>query len=295
MSKNKYISLSVLMIMTVFSVANMVLAEDGGDKPQGNFRMGPRMDGGPQRMGQGQSNFNKDVKREDFKGGMGVGMANGVKPVVLGKVDSISGTTLTVSSRGFDKKTATTTYTVDASNAKVSKENATSTVASITVGDNVMILGTITGNNVVATVIRDGKGGMMPGGEGKSDGKGRPSMFQGNGQPVVAGNVAAVSGSTITIKNESDTTYTVDATNAKVLKGNATSTVADIVVGDHVVVQGTVNGTSITATSVFDQVKKPDGQRGDDKGGENNGDKNNSEKPGFFGKMKGFFGRMFGF
>ena len=48
----------------------------------------------------------------------------------------------------------------------------------------------------------------------------------------------------------------MDATNAKIYKGSATTTVSvsDIAMGDTVMVQGTVSGTSVTATVIRDGV-----------------------------------------
>jgi len=75
--------------------------------------------------------------------------------------------------------------------------------------------------------------------------------------PGVAGTVSAVSGTTITVTGKNNTSYTVDVTNAKILKGNqgaapSTISVSDIKVGDMVGVQGTISGTSVTATQVMD-------------------------------------------
>ena len=42
-------------------------------------------------------------------------------------------------------------------------------------------------------------------------------------------------------------------TNATVVKDNATSSISAIASGDNVIVQGTVNGTAVTASSVIDQ------------------------------------------
>ena len=92
--------------------------------------------------------------------------------------------------------------------------------------------------------------------------------------PVVAGKVVSVSGSMLTVSGhatlhmmntanqvttqEATTTYTVDASAAKILKfgkGIASSTpisVSDIVSGDSVVVIGTLTGTSVTASTVVD-------------------------------------------
>jgi hypothetical protein len=95
--------------------------------------------------------------------------------------------------------------------------------------------------------------------------------------------VASVSGNTLTITNVSNVTYTVDASSAKIVKGNATSTISNISAGDRVIVQGAVNGTAITASSVVDQGIMPVATNST----QNNG--------GFFGAMGRFFHRMFGF
>jgi hypothetical protein len=189
-------------------------------------------------------------------------------PGIAGTVTAINGTSLTVSSRGFMGREATTTpattitYTVDASNATVMKNNATSTVSAIAVNDTVFVQGTITGTNVVATKVFDGRvpGNMIPhgtnpGGPRMPVGSTTPQFqFQGNGQPIVGGTVSVISGNTITITNSGSTTYTVDATNAKIEKrGIATSTISNISTGDHLLVQGAVNGTAITATTIIDQ------------------------------------------
>ncbi len=84
---------------------------------------------------------------------MGVGM-----PAVVGKVTAVDGMMLTVLGRG-PKSTATTTFSVDATNAKVlKKEVGTTTVASIKTGDMVFVTGTISDTSVIAKLILDGIG-----------------------------------------------------------------------------------------------------------------------------------------
>ncbi|MEI6490638.1 MAG: hypothetical protein WCO16_02645 [bacterium] len=67
-----------------------------------------------------------------------------MKPAVVGSVLSISGTSITLSGRVAPGNNATTTFNVDASNAKVFKNRATSTVSSITTGDMLFVQGTVT-------------------------------------------------------------------------------------------------------------------------------------------------------
>lgn len=211
-----------------------------------------------------------------------------IRPGVFGTVASVSGNTLTVTSTGRmgfrASTTPTTTYTVDATNAVVMKNNATSSVSSIVVGDMVSVQGTVTGTNVVATKINDGlvRGKGTPGQPNPNGGQ-NLSGIVGNGEPVVAGTISTITGSTITITNKSNVAYTVDATNAKISKGNASSSISNLTVGDSVLVQGTVNGNSITATTVLDQTNPSSTST------------NNQGPKGFFGGIGQFFMHLFGF
>lgn len=95
------------------------------------------------------------------------------------------------------------------------------------------------------------------------------------------GSVSVVSTSTLTVTS-SNITYTVDVTTAKILQANnASSTISNITVGDKVLVQGTVNGTSITASSVIDQNQS------------NPASKNKVQ--GFFKSIGSFFSKWFRF
>jgi hypothetical protein len=215
------------------------------------------------------------------------------RPGVFGTVSVISGDSLTVTSKGFgSSNAAATTYTVDATNAAVTKAGAASTLASVSVGDVVAVQGTVSGTSVTATTIRDGisartgKPGMM--GNTKMGERGMGSttpILQGNGQPVVGGTVTAVSGSTITITNASNVTYTIDATNAKIVKGGSASTVSSVAVGDNLVIQGTVNGSSVTAATITDQAAASAGTAGSQSQGHG----------GFMNAVGGFFHKLFGF
>lgn len=219
--------------------------------------------------------------------GLGWGSKNRIQPGVFGTVSAISGNTITVTSKFRPKRnsTATTTaYTVDASNATVTKNGSSSSVSNIAVGDIIMVQGTVSGTQVTAKTIRDNTPGQQKEFGGK--GKGAP-LIQGNGQPVVSGNVTTISGTTVTITNKSNITYTVDASNAVIQNGNATSTISSIVIGDNVIIQGTVNGTSVTASSIIVQKASAN----------SNESSTESSKPrsGFIGGIFGFFQHIFGF
>jgi hypothetical protein len=181
------------------------------------------------------------------------------RPEVLGTVTAISGSTITVKDlRG----NTGTIYTVNATNAIVIKNGVTSTVSAIAENDTISVQGVENGTTITATKINDG---LTP--KEKSDEMGKKlgnennlnnPMIVGDGSPIIAGTVATVSGNTITIKNKSNVVYTIDATNTKVqVSGNTVGTVANIAVGDNIIAQGTINGTSVTASLIIDQKPKP--------------------------------------
>ena len=67
--------------------------------------------------------------------------------------------------------------------------------------------------------------------------------------------MSAISGNTLTVTTaQGGVTYTVDVSSAVIKKDNATSSVSNITVGDKVVVQGAVSGSSVTASSVIDSA-----------------------------------------
>jgi hypothetical protein len=233
-------------------------------------------------------------------GGRGSAVAGQRAPGVFGTVTAISGSTITLSSKGFGRNASSTsavaaTYTVDASSATVMKGGATSAVSAIAVGDTLMVQGAVSGTSVTATKISDGLPKGMP--QGMQGVRGmasstRPAMasIQGNGEPVVGGSVTAISGDTLTVTNKSNVTYSVDATNATIIKMGATSTVSSIATGDNVIAQGSVNGNSVTASSVIDQgAAKTPPSSGSGSGPAPRG------VAGVFGAIGGFFQHLFGF
>jgi hypothetical protein len=111
--------------------------------------------------------------------------------------------------------------------------------------------------------------------------------------PGVFGKVTAVNGVTITIlggrPTGTQTTFTVDASNAIVIKNATTSSVGNIAVGDVIVAQGTVNGTSVATTRIIDGVMPgrgklmmgfPGGKFGDASGTHEMGDTTSSRERG---------------
>ena len=152
-----------------------------------------------------------------------------------------------------------------------------------------MVQGTVNGTTVTAKNIFDGK--MILRGQADQVGQDQNKQgntFTGNGQPLVGGTVTSISGSIVSITNRGNTTFTVDATNAKVTKQGTASALSNISVGDTLLVQGAVNGNSITANSVEDQ-----GVATAPQAVSNTTTAPAQNNPGFFGRIKGFFSRFF--
>ncbi len=162
-------------------------------------------------------------------------------PHVDGTITAINGSTITITA---DANHGGGTYTIDASNATFMKAGATATISDFAVGENVWAMGTVSDNTVVATNVSDGS--RM--GKGFGFGHGR--------EHGVMGTVASVNGTTITVNGKDGQTYTVDAGNATVHK-MITTTVSDIAVGDTVGVQGTISGTSVSATDIASGIPTP--------------------------------------
>lgn len=199
---------------------------------------------------------------------------------------------------------STTIYTVDATNATIYKGSATTTVSvgDIAVGDKVIVQGTVTGTSIAATVIRDGvfpapgMGGRRFFGRGASSTPSGTSPIQGNGEPVVGGSVTNVSGTIITVTNASNVTYTIDAASTTIIKNGTSTTIGDIALGDNLIVQGTVNGNSVTASSIIDQGVRTSSTNASSSASHGNGGLGfGGAIGGFFGAIGGFFQHLFGF
>ena len=116
--------------------------------------------------------------------------------------------------------------------------------------------------------------------------------------PAVFGTVSVINGTTLSVTSKaSKNSFTVDASNATVMKNNATSTLGSVTVGDTVVVMGTVSGTNVTATSIRDGVMgtrgtpetRPEGMAS------STNNPQNTKHVGFFGSIGQFFTHLFGF
>ena len=233
-------------------------------------------------------------------GGGRMGMGQGQQmPGVAGKVTAVDVTDNAITVQGM--RNSTTSYNVNVSGAVIIKNNATTTISSVSVGDTVMVRGTVSGTSVTATSVRDGAfgpGGLgrpwngsgamptgtFPGGRGFHMPSGTPPYASGTrpmAPPTISGTIASVNGSILTVTGNNGTTYTVDASNATLVKkGSATSSISTINVGDNVQIEGNVSGTAITATAIFDNVAQ---------------NSSSGSFPGFIGVIRSFLSNLFHF
>jgi|GEM_PF-2289633 hypothetical protein len=194
--------------------------------------------------------------------------ANFAPPAVRGTVASISGTTITLTGSNG------TTYSVDAGNATLTEMSVVSgsrptttaiTLAQVNAGDTLTVLGTASGSSITASRIIDGAlPAASAGFGGKNSGKSRqatkvsPAITNTTSVSTISGTVASpVSGESISLTASNGTGYTVDATNAKILrKYGATMAVTDIQTGDSLSVRGTVSGSTVAAATIRDNSQQ---------------------------------------
>lgn len=164
------------------------------------------------------------------------GMMGGFGDGVHGTITAINGTTLTVVDRDG------TSHTVDASKATVHTHrdrdtgDTNASVSMLAVGDEIGVRGTVDGTNITATDIMSGARGHDRGG-----------MRGGRG---VMGEVTKVDGNTITVEGRNGKTYTVNATEAEVLR-TVEGSVSDIKEGSRIGIHGDVDGTTVTAERIM--------------------------------------------
>lgn len=212
-----------------------------------------------------RENRQGEVEREDRRGEKeddrpGIRMMVGQG--ITGTVTAVSATTITVNGK---HASTTGSFVVDVATSKFFKNSATTTLASILVGDNVFVQGKVTGTSAIAVAVYDGK---LPAAlqkveirkeerkENRQEKRENRIADRIKGSAIL-GIVTSVNGSTIMVDGKmgtstATTTYTVDTTNAKIFKDKATTTVSAILTGDKVLVEGTVSGTSVTANFIYD-------------------------------------------
>jgi len=178
---------------------------------------------------------------------------------VIGIVSSVSGSSITLISKD---RQATSTFAVDATNATVTKAGATSSLSAIQTGDTLLVRGSVTGTNVVATKIIDGLPVMKHNGKAGKSGRNASSSAAMKNRPAF-GSVTAVNGGSFTLQTKAfkgrkaastpALALTVNTSSTTVFKKDGqTATLADLASGQNIMVIGTRDstGTMITASRV---------------------------------------------
>jgi len=75
---------------------------------------------------------------------------------LIGEITDIDDDTITMTSKFGTSTTEEKTFTVDASNAEIKIDNATSTISDLSDGDTILVEGKIDGTTITATMIRKG-------------------------------------------------------------------------------------------------------------------------------------------
>lgn len=161
-------------------------------------------------------------------------LSTDVQVSLMGKVTALSGTNITVLGNNGSS------YVIDASSAKlVRRYGGTMTVADIQVNDQVFVQGTLVGASIKAKAIENF------------------SLQARNG--AFSGTVQSVSGNSFVLKSQNRGMQTVlTSVNTKFLKNGAAATLADVVVGATVHVDGIWNNTNnnVMANKVRVTVKQ---------------------------------------
>jgi len=187
--------------------------------------------------------------------------------MMVGKGITGTVTAVTASSITVDGKHASTTgvFTVDVTGAKFFKNSATTTLSSILVGDTVFVEGRVSGSSATAVAVYDGKlplalqKAQIMREEKKDDWREKredriADHVRGS---AILGIVTNINGNILIVDGKmgtstATTTYTVDATNSKIFKDKATTTISAILTGDRVLVEGSISGTNVTANYIFE-------------------------------------------
>jgi hypothetical protein len=236
MKKRKYLITSSLLAASLFTISPALAATT----TQGIITSQPAIAG---------TATEKDSRKKNGGGG------------AVGTVSAINGTSITLAGKNG------TTYTVDVTNAKITKAKSVIQPSGIAVGDTLFVGGTLSGTSITAKVVMDG----VLEGSGAHHAAGQRGNFS-------IGTVSAINGSsfTISIKGRQHATttpavaasFTVNTTSSTTFKeGGQASSLSSLTIGQYVAITGTkdaaaetidaskVNILTVTSTRAFGRNK----------------------------------------
>lgn len=171
---------------------------------------------------------------EGRRGGQGFGRGIG------GEIKSISGDTLTLTTRDGNTATVKTS-----SETRFMKDGQAAKLSDFKVGDHVMVRGESTGDNAwKAEMVGTFRMGM--GGQGGPGGPNMDRMREGLGKEFIAGEVKSIDGTKLVVHGPDGKDYTAQVDeNTSFRRGRESITFPDIKVGDRVGGRGKVNGDGV--------------------------------------------------
>lgn len=198
--------------------------------------------------------------------------------MVAGKITAISGSTITltttpppappaqnVQATGTTTGTTTTgtttsstttqtppafvakTFTINASSATIKVDGEDGTLSSLAVGDQIIVKGTASttdASQITAKVIDK-----------------MTDAIKNRVHYRILGQITAISGNNLTVKDSNGTSYTVDSTSANIIVNGTKSTVSNLAVGDQIMAGGFAKDsttTTIKAGNIFKGTAKMD-------------------------------------
>lgn len=157
-------TLAVLATVVLLTGATTAFAETGrggeGERPQqgGGMPRPPKLSGTPGMMGSSTvrgGRMGSSTEDRDERMGSTTGMRPDVRRGVPGIVTSVGTTSFVMSGRGLGNDHASTTFTVNVTNAtKYQHGSTTASLANITVGTKVEVLGTVATSTRTITADR---------------------------------------------------------------------------------------------------------------------------------------------
>jgi hypothetical protein len=243
--KNKQ-TISAIMALIILTTAVPVYAFDLGIKTNLDSKIELNHKDGDKKYNDQNNDKDDDNDQSDSKKSRDQShkeddskkmFSNSIKSWILnlgitGSVTAVSNSSLTVKTANNEIYTVTTT---DA-NIRYSKNSS----SPIVVGDMVYVIGIKNGTSIVASNII----------VGRSNGEIQPNKDE--NRQATLGVITAKSENSINIITSNNISYVVSTTNAEIwVNKDKKATITNLIVGDKVLVQGDITGSSINAKKVM--------------------------------------------
>jgi Domain of unknown function (DUF5666) len=180
--------------------------------------------------------------------GQGRGGREGGRPAVFGKITAVRDGSIEVTNQ--DGQAVTVKLTPQ---TEFRKDRQPAKAADFKVGDMVMVRGNKNADNTVTASMVGGRTGGGPGGGGGNGGRPSGAMNLGTlGKDYVAGEVKSIDAPKLTVVRSDGVTQILELNEDTSLRsGRASITMADIKVGDHIMVRGAAQNDAFVPKSLM--------------------------------------------